>query len=205
MGFYSDYILPGLLDKAMRQPDVLKLRRKLVPQARGNVLEIGIGSGVNLPLYSRDVTAVHGIEPSKGLRHKAEEEARGCDVPLNLVDAIAEDLPFDNQSFDTVISTWTMCTIPGLEQAFEEIRRVIKPDGQLLFVEHGKSPDTGVHRWQNRINPVWKCVGGGCHLNRAIDERVEAGGFAIDGLETGYLARGPRWATWMYMGKARLR
>lgn len=205
MGFYSDLILPRLINSAMSRPDVLRLRNRLVPQAHGNVLEVGIGSGINLPFYAADVTAVHGIEPSQGLRKMAERAAHDVDVPLELIDAVAEDMPFETASFDTVISTWTMCSIPGLDAALSEIRRVLKPGGTLLFVEHGKAPDPGPHRWQNRLNPVWKCIGGGCHLNRAIAERIEAGGFAFDHLETGYMLKGPKWTTHTFFGAARAR
>lgn len=205
MGFYSERILPVLLNGVMKQPDMLRLRNRIVPQASGRVLEIGIGSGLNLPLYAADATSIQGVEPSAALRDMARKAADETDIPLDLVDCGAEDMPFDTASFDTVISTWTMCTIPQLDTALTEIRRVLKPGGQFLFVEHGRAPDPGIERWQNRINPVWKRIGGGCHLNRRIARHVEDSGFTFDHIETDYMIRGPKWATWTYLGAAKLR
>lgn len=203
MGFYSERILPFLLNGAMKQPEMLRLRNRIIPQASERILEIGIGSGLNLPLYAADAQSIHGVEPSAALRKMAERAAGEIDVPLDLHDAGAEDLPFEDASFDTIISTWTMCTIPELARALGEMRRVLKPGGQFLFVEHGLAPESRVQAWQRRINPVWNCIGGGCNLNRHIADQVEAGGFALDRLETDYLVRGPKWATYTYLGAAR--
>lgn len=203
MGFYSERILPFLLNGAMKQPDMLRLRNRIIPQASGRILEIGIGSGLNLPLYPPDTKSIVGVEPSAALRKMALKAAGTGAMPLDLHEAGAEDMPFEDASFDTIISTWTMCTIPELESALAEMRRVLKPDGQFLFVEHGRAPEPGVQAWQRRINPIWKRIGGGCHLNRPIADHVEANGFALDRLETDYLVRGPKWATYTYLGAAR--
>lgn len=205
MGFYSEYILPTLLNSTMKQPDILRLRNRLVPKAEGDVLEIGIGSGLNLPFYAADLKSITGIEPSRGLRRMADRAATEAERPVVLVDAGAEDMPFDHHSFDTVISTWTMCSIPELEASLDEMRRVLKPGGKLLFVEHGKAPEAAVQRWQNRINPLWKAIGGGCHLNRPIADFLEQNGFVFEDLEQDYLVRGPKWSTYTYLGAARAR
>jgi SAM-dependent methyltransferase len=201
MSFYEDRVLPFVVHFAMSSRQFVEYRQRTISNARGLVLEIGIGSGLNLPLYSGEVASVHGIDPSPRLLKRASRQRGTRSV---LVQGSAETLPFDNGAFDTVVTTWTLCTIPNVLEALREMRRVLRPDGRMLFVEHGHAPDCGVARWQDRLTPCWKCLGGGCHLNRKIDELVTAGGFHIERLDTGYMrARSP--FSYMYEGVARPR
>jgi ubiquinone/menaquinone biosynthesis C-methylase UbiE len=202
MGLYRDHILPHLIHLSMRQRNLAAYRARVLPAAQGRVLEIGIGSGLNLPYYSTTVEQVIGLDPSPKLLGMAREAARRTSLPLELIENSAEAIPLYNRSIDTVVTTWTMCSIPDVQRALGEMRRVLKPEGRLLFVEHGLSPDPGIRRWQDRLTPVWRRVGGGCHLNRAIGELIEEAGFRIERLETGYM-RGPKPMTFMYEGSAR--
>ena len=205
MGFYEKYLLPHLLNLAMKNKEAAAHRRRILPSARGRVLEVGIGSGLNLPFYSRDVHSVVGVDPSEGLLRMAREAAKGLPFPVEFVRRGTEELPFEDQSFDSVVTTWTLCTIPHAPEALGEMRRVLKADGRLIFLEHGRSPDARVGAWQDRITPVWKCCAGGCHLNRRIDAMIEAAGFDIARLATGYLIKGPRPFTYHFEGQARRR
>ncbi len=204
MGFYADRILPRLVDLAMRQEAFLPYRRRLVGGARGRVLEIGIGSGLNLPLYGDAVVNVVGIDPSPRLLSKARQVQRIGGSAVELIEGSAEALPLEDQSIDTVVSTWTLCSIPDVAAALREMRRVLKPSGQLLFVEHGRAPDRWVARWQDRLTPAWKRLAGGCHLNRPVPQLVENAGFEIQCVEAGYM-KGPKPMTFMYEGSARPR
>lgn len=202
MGFYEERILPHLLHLAMRQDLFQAYRGRVIPAARGRVLEIGVGSGLNLPLYTDAVTHVIGLDTSPRLLSMARQASPGGAASTELIEGSAEAIPLEDHSVDTVVSTWTMCSIPDAAGALREMRRVLKPSGQLLFVEHGRSPDDGVRRWQNRLTPVWKRIGGGCHLNRPIRTLVEEAGFRIERIETGY-TKGPRPMAFMYEGNAR--
>jgi ubiquinone/menaquinone biosynthesis C-methylase UbiE len=204
MGLYQDHVLPLLIHLSMRQQNLAAYRARVLSAAQGRVLEIGIGSGLNLPYYSTTVEQVIGLDPSPKLLAMAREAARRTSLPLELIENSAETIPLYNRSIDTVVSSWTMCSIPDVQRALGEMRRVLKPEGRLLFVEHGRSPDPGVRRWQDRLTPVWRRVGGGCHLNRPIGELIEAAGFRIERIETGYM-RGPKPMTFMYEGSARPR
>jgi ubiquinone/menaquinone biosynthesis C-methylase UbiE len=202
MGFYATRILPHLIDLGMRQEILSEYRRRVVPAARGRVLEVGIGSGVNLALYTPAATLVVGLDSSPQLLAMAgRARARGT-APSVLVESSAESLPLENESVDTVVTTWTLCSIPDVTAALREMRRVLKPSGALLFVEHGRAADPAVRRWQNWLTPAWKRFAGGCHLNRPVRELVEAAGFQIERLDTGYM-KGPRPMTFMYEGRAR--
>ncbi len=187
----------------MRNEVLVPYRRRIVPAAEGRVLELGIGAGANLPLYSTAVREVIGLEPSANLLAMAREAARPLARPIALLESSAETIPLDDASVDTVVSTWTLCSIPEVARALVEVRRVLKPSGQFLFVEHGRSPDANIRRWQDRLTPLWKRLAGGCHLNRAVPSLIEGAGFRIDQISTGYM-RGPRIATFMYEGRARL-
>ncbi|MDJ0948271.1 MAG: class I SAM-dependent methyltransferase [Alphaproteobacteria bacterium] len=205
MGVYADYVVPRLIAFSMRSKEATRIRRTVVPAARGRVLEIGIGSGLNLPFYGEDVSAVIGLDPSRQLLAMTERSGRGDAAPfaVDLTYGSAEDMPFEDRSFDTVLTTWTLCSIAEAGRALAEIRRVLRPDGALIFVEHGRSPDLGVRRWQERINPIWTTLSGGCNLNRDIAALIRDAGFAIDRLEVGYLVKGPKIATYHYEGRAR--
>jgi ubiquinone/menaquinone biosynthesis C-methylase UbiE len=199
MALYRDHVLPCLTHLAMSNHCLIDYRRRMMSRARGRVLEIGIGSGLNLPFYGGQVASVYGIDPAAALLRRASKQPVAA---LELVKGSAEIIPFDNDVFDTVVTTWTLCTIPQVITALRDMRRVLRPDGRLLFVEHGLAPDRGVTWWQHRLTPCWKCLGGGCHLNRKIDDLVKASGFHIDELHTGYM-QGRNPFAFMYEGVAR--
>jgi ubiquinone/menaquinone biosynthesis C-methylase UbiE len=202
MGFYNDVVLPRLLDQAMKKEDLVGYRQRVVTAAHGRVLEIGIGSGLNLPFYGPGVTEIIGLEPSQPLVDMAERRARADGKVVSFIQRSAEAIPLDTDSVDTVVTTWTMCSIPNPRVALAEMRRVLKPSGDLLFAEHGRAPDPWVVRFQDWITPVWKPLSGGCHLNRPIADLIGGAGFEMVDLHTGY-ARGPRPFTFMYEGLAR--
>lgn len=202
MSLYRDLILPRLVHGAMRNPDLVPYRKRALEQAWGRVLEIGIGSGLNLPHYPTAVNEVLGLEPSPRLAAMARKAASGVAFPVEVLEESAEAIPLEDGTIDTVVSTWTLCSIPDVGRALSELRRVLKPGGQFLFVEHGLSPDKSVRTWQRRLAPLWKCCAGGCHLNRPIEGLVESSGFRCTELQTGY-AKGPRPMAFMYEGSAR--
>jgi SAM-dependent methyltransferase len=201
VGLYGRYVLPWLTHAAMATPVARKERERYVPLAAGRVLEIGMGSGLNLPFCGPGVTRVVGVEPSAGLRKRAVAAARRAPFPVEVLDASGEAIPLPAASVDTVLTTWTLCTIPDVARALREMRRVLAPGGRLVFVEHGLAPDAGVRAWQARLEPLWRRVSGGCHLTRPIDSLVREAGFRIDSLETRY-ARGPRPMAFFYEGVA---
>jgi ubiquinone/menaquinone biosynthesis C-methylase UbiE len=201
MGFYQDHVLPHIVNLSMRNRENLPYRQRVASAAEGRVLEIGIGSGLNLPFYPATVSEIIGLEPSSKLAEMTRRAARDVSLTVDLIEGSAEAIPLDAASFDTVVTTWTLCTIPQADQALREMRRVLKPGGQLLFVEHGLSTEASVRKWQDRLTPIWKRIGGGCHLNRPIRTLIENSGFRITDIETGY-AKGPRPVTFMYEGRA---
>jgi ubiquinone/menaquinone biosynthesis C-methylase UbiE len=202
MSLYERYILPPMLDFAMRQKPIMLQRRKVVPLAKGKVLEIGVGSGLNLPLYDPEqVSSVTGLDPSLELQVMAKQRAKDCGLPIDFLSAGAEEIPAVAESFDCVVMTYTLCTIPEGERALKEIHRVLKPGGSVLFTEHGLAPDPDVVRWQNRINPWWKRLAGGCNLNRPVSAMLQTAGFDLQGIETMYLP-GPRPMTFNTWGQA---
>ena len=202
MGVYAKYVLPRIIDIAMRNEETTRLRAAWVPHARGEVLEIGIGSGLNLPFYSSDVHRVYGVDCSPELQRMARKRAMGEPIQVELLSQSAdEQLPLAGASVDTAVITWTLCSIPNAPKAVQEIKRVLKANGRLIFLEHGQAPDPGVAAWQERITPLWKPIGGGCHLNRKIDDLILAAGFRITELKTCYLP-GPRLMTFTYQGLA---
>jgi ubiquinone/menaquinone biosynthesis C-methylase UbiE len=202
MGFYRNIVLPRLCDLSMRNGVLRPYRERVIGGAEGIVLEIGVGSGLNLPLYQAGVLEVLALEPDSKLMAMAHRHARQATRPVSFLMASAESIPLENRSVDTVISTWTLCTIPEAVRALREVRRVLKPSGRLLFVEHGLAPEAGVRKWQNRLTPTWKRISGGCHLNRPIRQLIENAGFRIEQLSNGY-APGPKVMTYLYEGSAR--
>jgi len=204
LSFYRDRIFPHLINFAMRQKNLAVYRGRVIPAAMGRVLEVGVGSGLNLPFYSPDVAEVIGLDPSPRLLEMARSAGHQAAPSVRLVEGSAENIPVDTACIDTVVTTWTLCSVPNVLQALGEMRRVLKPGGRLLFVEHGLAPDPGVRRWQDRLTPAWKRVVGGCHLNRAIGALITNAGFQFDRCETGYMP-GPKPMTFMYEGSARPR
>ena len=201
MGLYGRFVVPRLIAMAMRAPMLLPYRQRIAAAAEGRVLELGIGSGLNLAFYPASVGSVVGIEPSPLLRDLATARGRGLPFALTLHAAQAEHLPVESASIDTVATTWTLCSVGDAAAALGEVRRVLRPGGRLLFAEHGLAPDAAVARWQRRITPVWRIIAGGCHIDRAIDTTISRAGFAMEQLETGYLGA-PRPLTFMYSGIA---
>ncbi|CCF00535.1 conserved hypothetical protein (plasmid) [Sinorhizobium fredii HH103] len=201
MGIYRDLILPKLCDLSMRNDRLRPYRERVIGGAEGRVLEIGCGSGLNLPFYRAAVREILALEPDPNLLAMARH-VPDSGMQVNFIEASAEAIPLDDRSVDTVVTTWTLCTIPGSAAALSEMRRVLKPQGRLLFVEHGLSPDRGVRWWQDALTPIWRRISGGCHLNRPIRSMIEDAGFRIDRIETGYM-RGPKPMTFMYEGSAR--
>jgi ubiquinone/menaquinone biosynthesis C-methylase UbiE len=200
MSLYSKYVLPRVIDLAMKNPETRRLREVWIPQAEGEVLEVGIGSGLNLEFYTRRVRQVHGVDPSLELQRMARKRSGRIDVEF-LLQSVENPLPLSSGSMDTVVLTWTLCSIPDPRRALLEIRRVLKSEGKLIFIEHGLAPDSGVAAWQGRLTPIWKHIGGGCHLDRKIDDIIKQAGFRIAELTTSYLP-GPRPMTYTYQGAA---
>lgn len=202
MNLYQRYLLPRIVNFTCGLKPMMKQREKIVPLAEGRVLEIGIGSGLNLPFYTPDrVKHLWGLDPSQEMWALAQTKLKILNFDIEFIEAPAENIPLEASSADTVLITYTLCTIPDVPSALNEARRVLKPDGSLLFCEHGLAPDESVRRWQNRLNPLWKRIGGGCNLNRPIPELIEQAGFRIRGMDTMYL---PGWkpASFNYWGAA---
>lgn len=202
MGFYSKHILPHLTHMAMRQQQLATYRHRAVSRAQGRVLEIGIGSGLNLPLYSDQVECVIGVDPSAELLQMAADAARGISPDVKLIEGLAETLPLEDDSADNTVVTWSLCSVTDPTKVLHEIRRVLKPTGGLYFVEHGRARDNSIRRWQDRLTPIWRKCAGNCHLNRPVASLIEECGFRMEQLETGY-ARGPKPMTFMYEGVAK--
>ncbi|MGH8179300.1 MAG: class I SAM-dependent methyltransferase [Steroidobacter sp.] len=202
MNWYEDHVLPHLINLSMRNRHLAPYRRRVISGAKGRVLEVGLGSGLNLPFYASEVTEILGLEPSPRLITMAEAIAgRRSPIPTRMIKGSAEAIPLEDRSVDTVVTTWTLCTIPHPLAALREMKRVLKPTGQLLFVEHGQAPEERIRKWQDRLTPAWKRIGGGCHLNRPIPALIHEAGFSIAQLETGYM-KGPKPMTFMYEGRA---
>lgn len=203
MPFYDTYILPHVLNCACGTKSIVKQRQKIVPLATGRILEIGMGSGLNLPFYKSDnVDKLWGLEPSEAMRKKAQTNLDAAPFDVEWLGLPGEEIPLDNNSADTIVLTYTLCTIPDWHKALLQMRRVLKPGGKLLFSEHGEAPDANIKHWQEKINPYWKCIVGGCNLHRPIPAMLEQGGFKIDKLESMYLPSTPKIAGFNYWGAA---
>ncbi|MEG9861267.1 MAG: class I SAM-dependent methyltransferase [Parvularculales bacterium] len=206
MGIYQRWILPHVLDLACGSKPVRYQRQKVVPLAEGLVLEVGIGSGLNLPFYdAARINRVIGLDPSGELRAMAKKRAEELSFDVEFIGLPGEEIPLENDSVDTVMLTYTLCTIPEPEKALDQMRRVLKPGGRLVFCEHGRAPDENVRRWQSRITPLWRRIAGGCHLNRNIPNLIEGNGFKAESMETMYLPSTPRFAGFNYWGVAMAR
>lgn len=202
MNPYERYVLPKMIDIACGMGDVMKARSRVVPQATGEVLEIGIGTGLNLQFYDPEkVTSIIGVDPAAQMQALARKRAASIGIPVDMVAVDVRGIHAETDRFDTIVMTFTLCSIVDPIPAMKEMLRVLKPGGRLLFCEHGLAPDTSVVRWQHRLTPIWKPLAGGCHLNRDIPALIEAGGFSIGELHTEYLP-GPRPMTFVYSGWA---
>lgn len=200
--WYERHVLPYLIDLACGVGPVTKQRAKVVPLAAGRVLEIGIGTGLNLPHYNAaQVDRVIGLDPGMEMHHLARRRLEATGLTVELVGLSAERIPYNDASFDCVLVTFSLCTIPDAVAALREMRRVLKPGGRLIFCEHGRAPDAGVARWQDRLTPVWSKFAGGCHLNRDIPALIAEAGFRCEDLQQMYLP-GPRPLTYNYWGTA---
>ena len=190
MNLYNKYILPSLIISGCNKKPQMKQREKIIPNAKGKVLEVGIGSGLNLSFYDPDkVTELVGIDPSLELWEK-RQPVKDLGFHYEFIKGVAEDMPFGKDSFDTIVITYTLCSIPDFQSALESLRKVLKPNGKFLFCEHGKAPDKSVLLTQSAINPIWKLIGGGCNINRDIPSIINGNGFKILTLETMYV---PGW------------
>lgn len=191
MGLYSRYILPKVVHFTCGLKPNMRQREKVVPRARGRVLEIGIGSGLNLPYYdSAKVSKVWGLDPSPEMTQIARRAAASLPFEVEFIGLPGDEIPLEDSSVDTVVVTYTLCTISDTTSALRQISRVLRPGGELIFCEHGAAPDANVRRWQDGLNPIWKRLGGGCNLNRPIPTIIEIGGFRIKSLDTMYI---PGW------------
>ncbi|CAN7519105.1 class I SAM-dependent methyltransferase [Phenylobacterium sp. LjRoot219] len=203
MGFYSRFILPTVISCGCGMRPITELRRAVVPRAEGVVLELGLGSGLNLPLYDAGkVSKVYGLEPEAAMRAKARRRADQSPIPVAVLAESAEAVSLADRSVDTVVVTFTLCTIPDVAGALREAHRVLRPEGRLLFCEHGRSPDPVLFQRQARIEPTWKRLFGGCHLTRDIPALVEAAGFAVDQLHADYMGPRPSLGGYIYRGSA---
>ena len=203
MGFYNDLILPRLCDFAMRNKRLRPYRARVIGAAEGRVLEVGVGSGLNFALYRPAANEIMALEPNPALIAIAKHNAKSAARPIRFLETSAEQIPLADKSVDTVVTTWALCTIPDVDKALQEMRRVLRPSGHLLFVEHGLAPEATVQKWQTRLTPLWQRISGGCHLNRPIVNLIGRNGFKIDRFETGYLP-GPKVMTFISEGSARL-
>jgi ubiquinone/menaquinone biosynthesis C-methylase UbiE len=201
LGLYDKYILPKFLNCACGSKPINYQRQKVVPLAKGKVLDIGIGSGLNIPFYNSDkIDKVIGIDPSHELIELAKELANDSKASIELVIGSAESIPYPDNFFDTVLVTYTMCTIPNVAIANKEMWRVLKDDGRLIFCEHGLAPDKKISKWQNRIDPFWGKIAGGCHLNRDIQKLITDAGFSFESLDKMYIPNTPKFAGYNYWG-----
>lgn len=204
MSLYDRFVLPPLITAACSCSPIDKQRQKIVPAAEGVVLELGFGAGLNLPHYDASkVQKLYALEPAPGMVKRARKAVRNAKIDVEILPESAETLSLSDNSVDTVLVTYSLCTIPDAVTALNGARRALKPGGRLLFCEHGSAPDESVRRWQRRIEPVWSVIGGGCHLTRDIPALIGAAGFAMEKLETMYLPKSPKWAGFNYWGSAR--
>jgi ubiquinone/menaquinone biosynthesis C-methylase UbiE len=205
MSLYEKVFLAPFINCACGTKPIMYQRKKVVPQCQGRVLEVGMGSALNLPYYDRDkVEFIWGLEPSEAMRDKAQPNIEKSGLDVKLIDLPGEEIPLEDDSVDTVLLTYTLCTIPDWRSALNQMHRVLKPGGKLIFTEHGEAPDERVLKWQNRINPLWKKFAGGCNLNRPIPKLLAETGFQIDGLEAMYLPSTPKLFAYNYWGMAEL-
>lgn len=203
MSFYESRVLPFVIDLACSTRPIMALRNHVVPRCHGTVLEVGAGSGINFAMYdAMKVEKIVALEPSEGMRRKAQKNLARTKVPVEWLDLPGEKIPLADNSVDTVLLTYTLCTIPDYQSALQQMFRVLKPGGQLFFCEHGRAPDANVARWQDKLTPTWVKIAGGCHLNRPIADYIKEAGFTITEQHNQYLDKSPRFVGYMYYGCA---
>ena len=204
LSFYDKYILPKFLNCACGSKPINYQREKIVPLAEGKVLDVGIGSGLNIPYYNKSkIKYLYGLDPSIELLNLAKPLAKKNELEIEFLECGAEAIPLPNDSIDTVVITYTLCTIPDTQLSNQEIMRVLKPNGKLLFCEHGLAPDINIAKWQKRINPIWNKIAGGCNLNRDIPNLIRSSGLKISNMEEMYLPSTPKFAGYNYWGVAK--
>lgn len=204
-GWWDRHAVPRLIGCACTQPAVMRDRVKVVPRASGDILELGCGGGTNLQFYDwSQVRTLSGVDPSPELLGRAQDALLRSGRRANFANGIAEALPFENSSFDSVVTTFTLCSVQDPTAALSEVRRVLRPGGRLIFLEHGKAPDPAAANWQNRIEPVWKHIAGGCHLTRPVTGAISDAGFVCDAPQGHYMKRTPKWLGWVEWGEATL-
>lgn len=202
--WWNAHAVPRLIRVACSQPQMMKARQQIVPQARGDVFELGCGGGLNLGLMNpARIASFAGLDPSPALLDDTRRAAAERGIAADIRAGVGEALPFGDASFDTVVTTFTLCSVADQAQVLREIRRVLRPGGTALFLEHGSAPDPGVAKWQRRIEPLWKPIAGGCHLTRPIAAAYHDAGFAVDRAGARYVPKTPRWAGWIEWGTAR--
>lgn len=198
-------VVPRLIRNCCGQPQIMKARSHVVPLANGDVFELGCGGGINLPFYdTAKVTSLSGCDPTPALLADTQRLVAERGIKADIRSGVGEDIPFASASFDTVVTTFTLCSVQDPEQVLREIRRILKPGGTALFLEHGSAPDEGVRKWQRRIEPVWKRLSGGCHLTRPIAEAYEGAGFKTERMGERYMPKTPRPFGWVEWGTARV-
>jgi ubiquinone/menaquinone biosynthesis C-methylase UbiE len=204
-GWWDRHVVPRLIGCACTQPAVMRDRAKVVPRASGDILELGCGGGTNLQFYDwSQVRSLSGVDPSPELLGRAQDALLRSGRSANFANGIAEALPFESSSFDSVVTTFTLCSVQDPTAALSEVRRVLRPGGRLIFLEHGKAPDPAAANWQNRIEPVWKHIAGGCHLTRPVTGAISDAGFVCDAPQGHYMKRTPKWLGWVEWGEATL-
>lgn len=204
-GWWERVMVPKLIGCACAQPQIMKARSRIVPKAEGDVLELGCGGGINMAFYDpARLKSFSGVDPSAGLLDRSREAAQAIGIEADIRGGVGEAIPFASESFDTVLCTFTLCSVDDQKQVLAEMRRVLRPGGKILFLEHGSAPDEDVRKWQRRIEPIWKRIGGNCHLTRPITSAYEAAGFKVGGGDKGYMPKSPRPCSWIEWGEARI-
>lgn len=202
--WWDRIMVPKLIGCACAQPQIMKARSRIVPQSSGDVLELGCGGGINMQFYDpAKITSFSGLDPSPGLLERSLQAAQEKGMQADIRGGIGEDIPFADASFDTLLVTFTLCSVDNQAQVLSEMRRVLRPGGKILFLEHGSAPDADVQKWQRRIEPIWSRIGGNCHLTRAVTGAYQAAGFAIAHADKNYMPKTPRPFGWIEWGEAR--
>lgn len=203
--WWERVMVPKLIGCACAQPQIMKARSRIVPKAEGDVLELGCGGGINMAFYDpARIKSFSGVDPSAGLLDRSREAAHTIGIEADIRGGVGEAIPFAGESFDTVLCTFTLCSVDDQRQVLSEMRRVLRPGGKVLFLEHGSAPDEDVRKWQRRIEPIWKRIGGNCHLTRPITSAYEGAGFKVSGGDKGYMPKSPRPFSWIEWGEARI-